>query len=239
MQSCQGDCPCLSRYGPSYDENHKLTKAKVDPYRNHQKPIYECNATCKCSRECHNRVVQGGVSVKLEVFRTSQKGFGLRALEDISKYSFVCEYAGEVLTYEDAKKRTKVLNEAESANYYILAVKEHLGTGEVLTTYVDPMYVGNVGRFINHSCDPNLFMIPVRINNDVPRMGLFALRDVAAGEELTFEYSGVIQSSPDDEEGAQGNKGGTPVITFRKRVCHCGANNCRGYLPFDDNLYSE
>ena len=239
--SCSKDCPCVSQYGPPYDESRKLLPSKANPYSSDQTPMFECNRTCKCSSECSNRVVQSGVVLNLEVFRAKVKGFGLRTLQCIAKNTFVCEYAGEVLTYEEAKKRTKVLEAVENSNYYILAVNEHLASGKVLTTYIDPMYVGNVGRFINHSCDPNLFMVPVRINNSVPRIGLFALHDIGEGEEVTFDYSGVLRNASSEQDGAEMNRGGvhTPVINFRKRSCNCEAANCRGYLPFDESLYSN
>ena len=35
--------------------------------------VYECNYSCSCSRSCQNRVLQNGVQVKLEVFKTEKK----------------------------------------------------------------------------------------------------------------------------------------------------------------------
>ncbi|VDN25667.1 unnamed protein product, partial [Dibothriocephalus latus] len=35
--------------------------------------IYECNKNCKCDRRCGNRVVQLGVWVRLQVFKTNRK----------------------------------------------------------------------------------------------------------------------------------------------------------------------
>ena len=46
---------------------------------------------------------------------------------------------------------------------------------------------GNWARFINHSCDPNCATEPWIVNGD-KRIGIFALRDIAKGEELTFNY---------------------------------------------------
>jgi hypothetical protein len=41
--------------------------------RNH---IYECNARCNCSDNCKNRVVQFGRKVKLQIFKTANRGWG-------------------------------------------------------------------------------------------------------------------------------------------------------------------
>jgi euchromatic histone-lysine N-methyltransferase len=48
--------------------------------------------------------------------------------------------------------------------------------------------MGNVARFINHSCDPNLYVQPMCIGHTDTRMvavGLFAYRNISGQEELT------------------------------------------------------
>lgn len=37
--------------------------------------IYECNSRCKCSKRCLNRVVQHPIQVKMQLYRTKQKGW--------------------------------------------------------------------------------------------------------------------------------------------------------------------
>ncbi len=54
----------------------------------------------------------------------------------------------------------------------------------------------------NHSCDPNLGFSG--------QIGLVAMRDIQAGEELTFDYA-MSDGSPYDEFN-----------------CHCGSSKCRG-----------
>ena len=116
----------------------------------------------------------------------SGKGFGLFACEDVQKLAFVCEYAGEVVGVSEACKR---MGWGDGGMNYLIVLREHCATGVVLTC-VDPRCMGNIGRFANHSCNPNLLMVPVRVDNSVPRLALFARRDITAGEELTFDYSG-------------------------------------------------
>ena len=35
--------------------------------------IYECNSNCRCSSSCVNRVVQHGLQLRLQVFRTENR----------------------------------------------------------------------------------------------------------------------------------------------------------------------
>lgn len=60
--------------------------------------IYECNAMCKCQETCLNRVAQQPLQLKLQVFKTGNRGWGLRCLNDVPKGSFICCYAGHLLT---------------------------------------------------------------------------------------------------------------------------------------------
>lgn len=46
---------------------------------------------------CTNRLVQHGLQVRLQLFKTQNKGWGIRCLDDIAKGSFVCIYAGNTL----------------------------------------------------------------------------------------------------------------------------------------------
>lgn len=58
--------------------------------------IYECSLLCKCNRRmCQNRVVQHGPQVRLQVFKTEKKGWGVRCLDDIDRGTFVCIYSGK------------------------------------------------------------------------------------------------------------------------------------------------
>ncbi|XP_078669542.1 histone-lysine N-methyltransferase SETDB1-like isoform X2 [Branchiostoma floridae x Branchiostoma belcheri] len=66
--------------------------------------IYECNSRCKCSKQCYNRVAQNGIGLRLQVFRTSKRGWGIRCLDDIPQGAFICIYAGQLLTEDTANK---------------------------------------------------------------------------------------------------------------------------------------
>ncbi|ELU03165.1 hypothetical protein CAPTEDRAFT_112305, partial [Capitella teleta] len=242
MQSCNSSCPCISRFGAAYDSNGLLTG--VDPFSRKMVPILECNLRCQCKATCVNRVVQHGIRRKLEVFPTASKGFGLRAAEDIVQNSFVCEYAGELLTHEVARDRTRKLTNVDLN--YIIAVHEGVGKdAEPRATYVDPTFIGNVGRFVNHSCSPNLYMVPVRVKNNIPHISLFALRDIRTGEELTYDYSGdirrdkLILTNGHVKTDHVTSPPKVNEVTTQRKPCHCGSSNCCGWLPFDQTLYQD
>merc|ERR1719481_2391125 len=151
-------------------------------------PIYECNKRCQCDPECINRVVQKGRKHKLAIFRTDNGcGWGVKALENIKSGSFVVEYVGEVITSEQAEERGKKYD-AEGRTY-LFDLDFNLGDENLYT--VDAAFYGNVSHFINHSCDPNLNIFNVYVNcldPNMPRLCLFAKREIKKGEQITFDY---------------------------------------------------
>ena len=224
---CDASCFCLQGFDQAYDrEGHLIISGATQLQHS---PVLECHSECSCNDNCTNRLVQKGIRHKLEVFNTEYKGFGLATLEPISRNSFVCEYAGEVLSTEEVKQRLEKFR--PNSHFYLFVLNEYVHKNndfEVLKTYVDPTYIGNAARFINHSCGPNLFMVPVRYGCSIPRLALFALRDIEAGEELSFDYGGV--PNPNTE------KNGENLSDSEAKICHCEASECSGFLPFDASL---
>ncbi|XP_044215646.1 histone-lysine N-methyltransferase SETDB1-B isoform X2 [Thunnus albacares] len=78
--------------------------------------IYECNKRCKCSQMCTNKLVQHGLQVRLQLFKTQNKGWGIRCLDDVAKGSFVCIYAGKILTDDFADKEGLEMGDEYFAN---------------------------------------------------------------------------------------------------------------------------
>ena len=88
---------------------------------------------------------------------------------------------------------------------------------------IDGEFKGGVTRFINHSCDPNLAIFAVsfyRGNPKIYELAFFALEDIPAFTELTFDYR-EEQDGQDDEESSPSNG---------IARCLCGAKNCRQWL---------
>jgi len=81
---------------------------------------------------------------------------------------------------------------------------------------IDANSMCGVARFLNHSCEPNLRPHSVWVDNlsaSLPRIAFFAVREIEAYEELTFDY-----------KYDQGDTSG------RKIECRCGAPTCRKWL---------
>ncbi|XP_014223483.1 histone-lysine N-methyltransferase EHMT2 isoform X1 [Trichogramma pretiosum] len=183
-----------------YDEQGKLI-----PEFNFADPpmLFECNQACDCNRIlCHNRVVQHGTSQRFQLFRTEEgKGWGLRTLKPIAKGTYVCEYVGEIIPDSEADSR-----EDDS---YLFDLENRDGE----TYCIDARRYGNIARFINHSCSPNLLSVRVFIEHQdlrFPRIALFASRDIEADEELGFDYGEKFW-----------------IIKCKSFTCTCGSDNCR------------
>lgn len=193
-------------------------------------PIFECNKMCKCDSSCRTRVVQNGRKIPLCVFRTSSGcGWGVKTLRKIHHGEFVCDYVGEVISFEEAERRGRGYD-AEGRTYLF----DLDFNSQDFPYTVDAATYGNVSHFINHSCEPNLAVWAVWVNcldPNLPQLALFATREIERGEEITFDYM------------ANASKETTmPVSPSRPRLtlpsenrgqlhhCKCNAGSCRRYL---------
>lgn len=103
--------------------------------------------------------------MKLHVKR-SKSGLGLYAGEPIKKGEFVIEYTGVPLTNEEADARP---------NRYLFEVSSKVT--------IDGSGRDNKARYINHSCRPNC-----EANIKKGRIFISAIKNIANGEELTYDY---------------------------------------------------
>lgn len=216
-------CCCL-KSSANYDSKGLLI--------NTSGPIYECWDACLCSKSrCLNRVVQKGPISYLSVKETGdRKGFGIYTTKFIPSGTFVCEYAGEVIGESEAERRNFGDHNHQQHNY-IYWIRENYGQNQPVQTIIDPTVIGNIGRYLNHSCEANLAVFPVRVESLVPRIALFALRDIHVDEELTFDY-GIQKNSADGKLaldcGIQKSSAGESKL----KLCLCQSNSCQGKLPF-------
>lgn len=225
----QTKCNCLRNDIKNYDFDSFSTKNDLNSVQENyivskkDMPIYECNQNCKCSIFCGNRLTQYGPRQNLKILEGNKdqnsKGAGVFTNKSIKNGTFICEYAGEIITEVEANLRFQKQGEDNSTNY-IFCASETFGMNTI-KTIVDPSLFGNIGRYINHSCQPNSEVIPVRVDCIIPKLCIFANRDIDENEEITFDYGdGELGFSPLD----------TSVI--RKKKCFCDRVNCRKYLPF-------
>ncbi|KAH8074822.1 hypothetical protein JL720_10562 [Aureococcus anophagefferens] len=163
----------------------------------------ECNpATCPMGDKCQNRCFAAKLGSKVSVEKADQCGWGLFAGEPIAKRAFVVEALGELISEEEAQERLATARANGDEDYYMLAASDAATKGLV----IDATRKGNEARFANHSCDPSCRLEKWRCGSQ-DRYGIFALRSVKPGEQLTYDYRWA---------------------SFER--CYCGAANCVGVM---------
>nr|DBA30915.1 TPA: hypothetical protein GDO54_006840 [Pyxicephalus adspersus] len=165
--------------------------------------LYECHpSVCPTGESCQNQAFSKRQYPDVEIFRTLSRGWGLRCKTDIKKGEFVNEYVGEMIDEEECRARIRYAQEHDITNFYMLTLDKD--------RVIDAGPKGNFARFMNHCCQPNCETQKWTVNGDT-RVGLFALCDIKAGTELTFNYN-------------------LECLGNGKTVCKCGAPNCSGFL---------
>ncbi|XP_013409361.1 uncharacterized protein LOC106172957 isoform X1 [Lingula anatina] len=201
---CRDDCASLlcncSRNSVRcwFDKEGRLV-----PEFNQAEPplLFECNKACSCWMTCRNRVVQNGISTRLQLFRTNGRGWGVRTLQDVPQGTFICEYIGELISDSEADRR-------EDDSYLF-----DLDNKDGETYCIDARHYGNVSRFINHLCEPNVIPVKVFIEHQdlrFPRICFFASRDIKSGEELGFDYGEKFW-----------------IIKWKQFTCACQSPKCK------------
>lgn len=177
---CTGDCQSCFHGGcyALFDRNQK--ELILNKHRKTNDLLYECNSQCSCSLEtCTNRLVQRGPRKHLKIVTATNltNQFALSTQENIPTGGYICEYAGELLTESEALRRN-VRNRDEQLKNYLICLNEHSTSGigseateNCIQTFIDAGGKSNIGRYLNHSCDPNCEILSVRIDGPVPKLG--------------------------------------------------------------------
>ena len=108
----------------------------------------------------------------------------------------VVEYVGEKITKAESARR------CELNNPYIFNLDDEFD--------LDGDVAWNPAKFINHSCDPNC---AAEFFDD--QIWIMAIRDIEAGEEITFNYSYDLQD-------------------YKEHPCRCNAAKCVGYMVAEE-----
>ena len=123
-------------------------------------------------------------------------GSGGFARLDIAAGARIVEYLGRKIDKQES------LRQCELDNPYIFSITEEYD--------LDGNVEWNPARLLNHSCGPN-----AEAQDFDERIWIVALRDIAAGEEITFNYNYDLQD-------------------YREHPCRCGAANCVGYIVAEE-----
>ena len=140
----------------------------------------------------------------LVVRRSRIHGRGAYAARDLVEGERIVEYTGALLTSAEVDALSD--DEAMRRHHtYLFAVDDHYT--------IDGGRGGSDARFINHSCDPNCESVVTG-----RRIYIHALRDVAAGEELVYDYWYVVD--------------GSYTLDDLRRIypCRCRSPLCRGTI---------
>src|SRR5262245_18626232 len=136
------------------------------------------------------------LSPKVAVKPSPIQGRGLFAIESIPSGEIVCVKGGHIFGRSKLRKLAPKLGTAEiqiADNLFIGPVNEEEREGSMI--------------FSNHSCDPNIGV--------QGQIVFVAMRDIAAGEELTHDWAMTDDDAYEME-------------------CHCGAANCRKVITGQD-----
>lgn len=129
---------------------------------------------------------------KLRIAKSKVHRWGVFAMERIPMRRKVMEYTGEKLNRLETKRRSD-----ERALHYLFTLNSYWT--------IDGAVGGSGAEFVNHSCDPNLWVWICR-----DHILYMSRRAIEPGEELTIDYH------------------------FAKDVerveCKCGSTNCRGTI---------
>ena len=143
------------------------------------------------------------ISRRFSIRNSSIHGRGVFALVRIPKNTRIIEYRGERISQEEADERYSE-EHANSPHTMLFEVNDQI--------VIDATRRGNSARWINHSCVPNCEIVD---END--RIFIESRRDIAPGEELTYDYNLQL---------------GEPHTAAAKRAhpCFCGTRRCRGTM---------
>ena len=147
---------------------------------------------------------------KIEARRSAIHGNGVFATEAIAQGERVVRYKGKLRTHAEVDR--VYAGDFESGHTFLFTLNDKY----VIDANVD----GNDARWINHSCDPNCEAVYEESDTGKKRKDriyIEALRDIAAGEELTYNY-GIVLSEPH-------------TARLKKLwACHCGSPRCTGTM---------
>lgn len=131
-------------------------------------------------------------------------GTGAFATRPIRKGTRIIEYLGERISHAEADRRFQRDDGTGSPHVVMFVVDGR--------TVIDAAVGGNEAQFINHSCEPNCEAVIEK-----RRIFIEAIRDIAPGEELNYDYELTRENEDDAEEE-------------KRYPCRCGAPRCRGTL---------
>ncbi|KAK8047568.1 SET domain-containing protein [Apiospora saccharicola] len=136
--------------------------------------------------------------------RSAIHNWGLYTMENINKDDMIIEYVGEEVRQQIAEIRENRYLKSGIGSSYLFRIDDN--------TVIDATKKGGIARFINHSCMPNCTAKIIKVEGS-KRIVIYALRDIAQNEELTYDY-----------------KFEREIGSLDRIPCLCGTAACKGFL---------
>lgn len=162
-------------------------------------------------RECRFLIAVGDMArKKIKARKSSIHGNGVFAAEPIAEGEQIVRYKGRLLRHAEVDE---IYGEIpDDGHTFLFTINDKY--------VVDANVDGNVARWINHSCDPNCEAVIHEYEGKGRRgdkIWIEAIRDIADGEELTYNYGITLDR---------------PHTAAEKKLwaCRCGAPNCTGTM---------
>ena len=140
---------------------------------------------CNCSRVAHDN--------RVEIYEFGMKGAGARSLGNITTGTVLGEYMGDIHPFDQSPTPYSVevdIAPASASEPRVVAI-------------IDASSMGNVFRFLNHSCEPNAQLLVARVGRSL-RVIVEAIQEIKLYQEITVDYGpGCLDK------------------------CYCGSASCR------------
>ena len=177
----------------------RIAKPNPNPRLNLPRPV-RSRSNARSSGACsRGRAGLGGGAV----FDPQPRG--VRPARDRSGEQII-DYVGEIVTKDESDRRGDIASaralRTGGGSVYLFTLNKKFD--------IDGAFPWNPARLINHSCDPNCEVHIVK-----GQIWILALKDIAAGEELSFNY-------------------GFDLEDFESHPCRCGAERCAGFIVAEE-----
>lgn len=153
----------------------------------------------------YNKMKAVPMEDRLVARRSHIHGWGLFTKLEVKKDDMITEYMGECVRQCIADKREAAYEISGEGSCYMFRLDP--------ARIIDATVIGCMARFMNHCCQPNAYAKIITVDTDIgvdKKIAVLANRDIAAGDEITYDYKFPV------EDGSL--------------RCTCGAPNCIGRM---------
>ena len=116
---------------------------------------------------------------------------------------------------QKSEKKVEPVKKPEPEKPSFVSTRKLFGKNE--DVYImDAKVIGNIGRYLNHSCAPNVFVQNCFVDTHdlrFPWVAFFAQCHIPAGQELCWDYAYIVDQ-----------------VQGKEIYCQCGSEMCRGRL---------